>query len=270
MINIPKGKSGETALVVAQRVAKQAGGLILDKFYGVKEISVKGINDVVTDADKASETLMKSMLNAEFPEMGFLGEESGGAEIDDGFVWIVDPIDGTRNYARGIPFFSLVIGLAFKGEILMGITYDPLRDEMFYAERGGGSYLNAERVQVSNKEQLSTCLLGFDLSYTGVTGAQTLDVIGGAWGKVAAARLMGSSALGLAYIASGRYDIYIHPQLSPWDQVAGILLIEEAGGEITDRYGNEITLDSKGVLAANKIIHRKFSEKFKDMTLMKS
>lgn len=269
MIKIPRGKSGETALVIAQKIAKEAGSLILNKFYGAKEISVKGINDVVTDADKASEKLMRSLISAEYPEMGFLGEESGGAKINDGFVWIVDPIDGTRNYARGIPFFSLVIGLSFQGNVLLGVTYDPIREEMFYAQQGRGAYLNSERIQVSNKEKLSECLLGFDLSYTGVAGGQTLDVVSNAWGKIAAARLMGSSALGLAYVACGRYDIYIHPQLSPWDQIAGILLIQEAGGQITDRYGNTITLDSTGVLSANKTIHRKFYNESRDLQLMK-
>ena len=168
-----------------------------------------------------------------------------------------------------IPFFSLVIGLSFQGNILLGVTYDPIREEMFYAQEGKGSYLNSERIQVSNKEKLSECLLGFDLSYTGVAGGQTLDVVSNAWGKVAAARLMGSSALGLAYVASGRYDIYIHPQLSPWDQIAGILLIQEAGGQITDRYGKPITLDSAGVLSANKTIHRKFYNESRNLQLMK-
>ena len=152
-----------------------------------------------------------------------------------GYVWIVDPLDGTRNYASGIPFFSTVIGMALDGEVLVGVNYDPVRGDLFEAERGGGAFLNGQRVTVSARTELAESIIGTDLSYNNQGAANGLQVVREIWPGMQTARIMGSAALGLSYAAAGRTDLYFHHQLEPWDQVAGLLLVEEAGGVVTGR-----------------------------------
>ena len=142
--------------------------------------------------------------------MGFLGEESAGDRADQGYVWVVDPVDGTRNYAAGIPCVSLVIGLALDGEVQVGVTYDPLLKEMFHAERDKGAFLNDKPVHISDKTNLGEGILGMDMSYGKEMSMHGLDVFKAIWPDMWAVRLLGSSALGLAYAACGRYDLYFH------------------------------------------------------------
>ncbi len=244
---------------VAREISLRGGEIQVERFYEAKEISYKGPNDIVTDVDKKVEAMMSEALRREFPDMGFLGEESAGARPDDGYVWIVDPVDGTRNYAAGIPFFSLVVGLALDGEVLVGVNYDPMRNEMFHAERGKGAFLNDEPIHVSENAAVDGSILGVDLSYKADEGARdSLDIIKKLWGRIQTTRIMGSSALGISYAAAGRNDLYFHPGLSPWDQVAGLLLVEEAGGVITDRTGKRAGLYSDGIIASNARIHADF------------
>ena len=147
--------SGRTPMQVAEDVALKAGGILLERFHHVKEVSFKGRGNVVTDVDTEVESEILGVLRAEFPDVGLLGEESAKIRADSGLVWIVDPLDGTRNYASGIPFFSLVIGLALDGEVLLGINYDPWRGEMFSAESGKGASLNGEPIHVSEKSTIA-------------------------------------------------------------------------------------------------------------------
>lgn len=256
--NIPLGTSGRTALEVAKDAALQTGQLLADRFYGAKEISYKGPGDVVTDVDKAAEVMLRAILAREFPDMGFLGEESAGDRADQGYVWIVDPVDGTRNYAAGIPFVSLVIGLALDGEVLVGVTYDPLLKEMFHAQRGKGAYLNDTRLHVTDSTNLGESVIGMDLSYGHEGSLHALDIVKSFWPELWTLRIMGSSALGLSYVAAGRYHLYFHGHLSPWDQVAGMLLVEEAGGVVTDRQGKRATVYSDGIIASSKTLHSQF------------
>ena len=265
MANIPLSTSGKTALEVAREIATQAGQILADRFYGVKEVSYKGVGDIVTDVDKESEALMKSVLDKEYPDMGFLGEESLGDRADSGYVWIVDPVDGTRNYAAGIPVVSLVIGLALDGEVVVGVNYDPLLKEMFYAERGEGAFLNGKPLTVSEKTTFGECALAADISYGGVGTLYSLDVIKKLWPDLWSVRILGSSALGLSYAAAGRVDLYFHHRLSPWDQVAGMLLVEEAGGVVTDRSGRRANLYSDGIVASNAALNAEFLRKTEGM-----
>ena len=221
-------------------------------------MSYKGPGNIVTDVDTEVEDQVRAVLEAEYPEMGFLGEESKGATPAEGYVWIVDPLDGTRNYASGIPFFSLVVGLALDGEVLLGINYDPWRGEMFYAERGKGAFLNGEPLHVSERSTIAESVLGMDLSYNDDGAVNGLNVIQSLWPGMQTARIMGSSALGISYAAAGRTDLYFHHQLEPWDQVAGMLLVEEAGGIITDRTGKRAGLYSDGLVASNSTLHSEF------------
>ena len=261
MTEIPLSASGETAANVARSVSLRAGETLVERFHEPKQISYKGRGNIVTDVDKEVETEVLATLAREFPDMGLLGEESEGVMPDSGYVWIVDPLDGSRNYASGIPFFSVVVGLALDGEVLVGVNYDPMRREMFHAERGKGAYLDDDPIQVSRRASIEDGILGMDLSYNNEGALNGLDAIRSLWPGMQTARIMGSSALGISYAAAGRTDLYFHHQLEPWDQVAGLLLVEEAGGLITDRSGNRAGLYSDGLIASSATLHAEFLRK---------
>ena len=265
MTDISTGTSGKPAMDVAREAALKAGETLVERFHQVKRISFKGRGNIVTDVDTEVEAAVLAMLRREFPDMGLLGEESKGVQPDSGYVWIVDPLDGTRNYASGIPFFSVVVGLALDGEVLVGVNYDPMRQEMFHAEKGKGAFLNDAPIHVSEKSKLEDCILGMDLSYDNVGAVNGIDLVRALWPGMQTARIMGSSALGISYAAAGRSDLYFHHQLEPWDQVAGILLVEEAGGVITDRNGKRAGLYSDGIIASNATLHAEFKRKTEGM-----
>ena len=261
MQEIPASTSGRSAAEVARMAASRAGEILMDRFQTVKQVSFKGRGNIVTDVDLAVESEMRGILRREYPDMGFLGEESAGVRADLGYVWIVDPLDGTRNYASDIPFFSTVVGLALDGEVLVGVNYDPTRNDMFEAESGRGAFLNGEGIGVSEKTALEDGIVGMDLSYSDEGAVNGLDVVRSIWPGMQTARIMGSAALGISYAAAGRTDLYFHHQLAPWDQVAGMLLVEEAGGIITDRTGKRAGLYSDGLVASNAVLHVEFMRK---------
>jgi myo-inositol-1(or 4)-monophosphatase len=265
MTDIPAGRSGASAAEVARGVALRAGEVLMDRFSTVLSVSFKGRGNIVTDVDMAVEQEMRAMLGDEYPDVTFLGEETADARADGGLVWIVDPLDGTRNYASGIPYFSTVVGLALDGEVLVGVNYDPLRNDMFEAERGKGAFLNGERIAVSARTALEDGIIGMDLSYNNEGAVNGLDVIRSIWPGMQTARIMGSSAMGISYAAAGLTDLYFHHQLEPWDQVAGLLLVEEAGGIITDRAGSRAGLYSDGLIASNGTLHADFMHKTEGM-----
>ena len=265
MTDIPAGRSGAAAAEVARRVALKAGEILMDRFSTVLNVSFKGRGNIVTDVDMAVEQAMRAMLADEYPDVTFVGEETADARADAGLVWIVDPLDGTRNYASGIPHFSTVVGLALDGEVLVGINYDPVRNDMFEAERGKGAFLNGERIAVSERTALEDSIIGMDLSYNNEGAVNGLDVIRSIWPGMQTTRIMGSSAMGISYAAAGLTDLYFHHQLEPWDQVAGLLLVEEAGGVITDRAGNRAGLYSDGLIASNRTLHAEFMGKTEGM-----
>jgi len=257
---LPVGASGKPAIEVAKEAARLAGQILLDRFDQVKEVSFKGRGNIVTDVDVAVEREMLAYLGREFPDVRLMGEESAEGQADDGLVWIVDPLDGTRNYASGIPFYSVVAGLARDGEVLAGVNYDPSRDEMFEAVRGGGAFLNGDAIRVSEKTAIVDCVLGSDMSYNEIGGRNGLEVLQKIWPEMQTVRIMGSAALGISYAAAGRADLYFHHRLEPWDQVAGLLLVEEAGGVVTDRLGLPAGLYSDGLIASNSTLHREFMQ----------
>ena len=260
-MDVLTGTSGKSAMEVAKEVSSKAGELLARRFPETKEIMAKGVDDIVTDVDKEAEELILSTLHQEFPDMGLLGEESLGPDPTSGYVWIVDPIDGTFNYAWGIPFFSVVVGLAHDGEVIVGVNYDPLRKEMFHAERGRGAFLNDKPIHVSERTTIKGSLLGMDFSYNDDGTVNGLNVMTSIWPGFRAGRIMGSSALGISYAAAGRIDLYFHNGAEPWDQVAGMLLVEEAGGIITDRNGKRADLHSDGLVASNTTLHAEFMRK---------
>lgn len=248
---IPPSAGGLTAMDVAREAAQRAGSVVVDRMHGPMSINFKGRADVVTDVDMLAEEAALGYLREKYPDFGILSEESEPVLTGSSYTWVVDPLDGTRNYASGIPHLSVVVALAWKGEIVLGVTYDPIREETFSAERGKGADLNGVAISVSPRQEIPDCLLGFDMGYIGEPAVTALDMVKDLWPGVQGIRIMGSGALGLAYAACGRMDIYFHHRLYPWDIASGLLLVREAGGSVVDRQGKPATLDSQSVIASS-------------------
>lgn len=254
----PKSKSGKTALEVAIEAATLAGGILQERFRTSKEINFKGRKDIVTDVDLAAEKAILGLLTSEFPDFGVLAEESQPLETDSPFTWVVDPLDGTRNYAAGVPHFCTVVALSHGNKPVVGVTYDPMRDEMFTSAQGQGAYLNGERMEVSENQEVSQALLSCDLGYVDEKAGLAIDLIRSLWPDVISLRLMGSSALGVAYAAANRVDLYFHHSLSPWDIASGHVLVQEAGGVIVDKQGQPANLRTPSVIASNQTLVNDF------------
>jgi myo-inositol-1(or 4)-monophosphatase len=247
-----------TINVMAGAALKAARGLIRD-FGEVEQlqVSVKGPGDFVTTADLRAERVLRTELSKARPGYAVLMEE-GGAEAgsDPRHRWIVDPLDGTTNFLHGIPHFAISIALERDGEIVAGVIYEPLRDEMFWAEKGAGAFLNDRRLRVSGRRRLGEAVIG-----TGIPFAERgdhalyLGTLSAVMGATSGVRRMGAAALDLAYVAAGRLDGFWEFGLSPWDIAAGILLIRESGGYVTDLAGGHRMMETGDVLAANDHLH---------------
>ena len=247
----PVSRTGRSAMDVALQAARAAGSLLMDRWLTRKEVSYKGRADIVTDVDLAAEKAILGLLRDEYPDFGILAEESEAIRTSSAYTWVVDPLDGTRNYANGVPHFCTVLGLARGDEVVVGVTYDPLREELFTAEAGKGAYLNGTPISVTESQELSQALLSFDLGYVDEKAGLALDMVRGLWPGVQSMRLMGSAALGIAYAAAGRVDLYFHHSLSPWDMAAGLVLVREAGGTMVDRQGRPANLSTPSVIASS-------------------
>ncbi len=244
--------------VMANAALKAARGLIRD-FGEVEQlqVSIKGPGDFVSTADLKAERTLKAELMRARPGYGSLFEESGAEPgTDPRHRWIVDPLDGTLNFLHGIPHFAISIALERDGEIVAGLVYEPTRDEMYSAEKGLGAYVNDRRLRVSARRQLGDAVIGTGMPFAGRAG-QPADLA--ALASVAAAtsgvRRMGAAALDLAYVAAGRLDGFWEFGLAPWDIAAGLLLVREAGGYVSDLAGGRAMMTSGDVLAANDHLH---------------
>ena len=259
MNNLPLARSGRSALEVATQAAREAGEVLLAYFYSEKEIKHKGKSNLVTDADILSEKLIVEFLKREYPDCNILSEESNSTTPVTGYTWIVDPLDGTNNYVFGIPFFCTSVALVRDEDILLGVTYDPLRGELFQSEKGQGAYLNDLLLQVSKEGSLEAALVSFDLGYSYEQSRELLDMASSQlWGKAHCLRITGSAALALAYVACGRINLYLHRCLYPWDIASGLLLIREAGGKVTDWQGKPANAQNKEITASNHSLHQEF------------
>lgn len=258
MVDLPQGKSGKGAWEVAQSLAQEAGRIILSNFGKKTEIYVKGRGNVATDVDLWVERELVALLREEFPTHNIISEETGEVKGSSPYTWILDPLDGSRNYASQIPHFCTSLALTSGGASLLGVIYDPVRRELFAAMKGAGAFLNGEPISVSQKLNVQASVVGLDMGYSDQKAKQALRLVTRLWPGMQSLRIMGSAALGLAYVACGRYDIYFHYYLFPWDVASGILLVQEAGGTITDRLGQPVSLESQGVIAANQAIHQDF------------
>jgi len=216
------------------------------------DVENKAHNDFVTKVDREAENIVVRLLQRAYPDHAFFGEETGKQGPDSDYEWIIDPLDGTTNFLYGIPQFSVSVALKYKGRLSVGVVYDPLRDETFAAARGDGATLNGRRIRVSERSSMHNALLGTGIPFRPNQNLdlylQTLKVL---VPDTAGIRRPGSAALDLAYVASGRFDGFWELGLNEWDIAAGVLLVQEAGGLISDLHGNNTHMNTGNVLAAN-------------------
>lgn len=254
---------------VAINCAAKAGEWIKSKLGNYNSLNIKySSQDLVTEVDKGSEAMIRNLIHTHFPTHAFLGEEGveAGPQAsakalqdvkDEDYLWIVDPIDGTTNFVHGFPAFTVSIALAHKGEVIVGVVYDPSRDELFVAEKGKGAYVHGKKMEVSGELKLADSLVatGFpaDQGYALPINMTGLTAIAP---KVRNIRVAGSAALHLAYVAAGRLSGFWEIGLNAWDIAAGALLIREAGGQVTDTLGNPYELSVRNVLATNGKVHQ--------------
>ena len=255
---LPLSVHGKSAYTIARYAAAEAGK-ILKKYHGKPvEMHIKGKRNIVTEADLLSEKKILEIINSEFPSHGILSEEAGASREGAEYTWIIDPLDGTNNFYFGIPLFCVNIALALKGEVVLGITYDPLRNETFYSVKGKGAHLNGKRIKVADVRKLDEASAGVDLGYNVERSKDLLDIATALWPKLHCLRLTGSSALGLAYVACGRFSLYFHKYLYPWDLASGLLLVREAGGEVTRYDGKQAGINDTAIVASNPVLRVEF------------
>ena len=265
MNGIPYSKSGKSALDVAIATVKTAGVMVRARFYSLKQVSTKDDSSLVTDVDVQSEQIIRDALTVEFPNIGVLGEEMG-LTGSGGMRWIVDPIDGTRNFAAGVPHFAISIALVDGDKVLLGITYDPMRDELFHAVTNQGAFLNGEPIKTSLRTSISQAILGFDLGGIDDRSLYAIRMIEHLWPNMQSIKVLGSATLSLAYTAAGRLDVYFHHRLSSWDVAAGLVLVTEAGGQVVDRRTRRLAnLGSTGVVASSPDLLEEFLERTKGL-----
>jgi myo-inositol-1(or 4)-monophosphatase len=252
-------------LETSMEIAREAGALLANFFERRIGFELKGDYDLVTEADRASERLVIERLRSYFPSHSILAEEGGGHQNGSEYVWYVDPLDGTTNFAHGFPVFNVTLGLARAGEMIAGVIFDPTRQEMFSAERGGGAYLNNRRIHVSNVARLEDSLVA-----TGFPSRKRhLNINVHFYHQLAmvthGVRRAGSAALDLAYVACGRLEGFWEFGLNPWDMAAGMLLVSEAGGRCTDMCGEPCAVGAPRLLADNGRIHDQIVALFREV-----
>lgn len=254
---------------VAIDAALKAGKIVLKHSGKVKRIGFKSDVNLVTDVDRLAEELIVKTIRNKFPRHGILTEESKEKKSTSDFKWVIDPLDGTTNYAHSLPVYCISIALEKEGKIVLGVVYNPNLDELFVAEKGKGAYLykgrgasrSTHRISVSHERKLGKSLLATGFPYDIRTSSiNNLNHFANFYKKCQAVRRMGAAALDLAYLAMGRFDGFWELKLSPWDMAAGSLLITEAGGKVTDFSGKPFNIYLKEILATNGKIHRQMVE----------
>jgi len=236
---------------------KEAGKIILKNFNGVFKIDHKeGINNLVTEVDKLAETRIIEVIRKAFPAHSIISEEVGELIKPSDYQWIIDPIDGTVNFAHGIPICCVSIGLMYNGQLLMGAVFNPMMDELFVAEKGQGATLNGQPIKVSVKSNFKTAFLVTGFPYNWPDGAEhPIKVFERLVLEGLPVRRLGSAAIDLCWVACGRFDGFWEYNLQPWDVAAGYLIVQEAGGRVTDFAGKEYDVFDKETLATNGLIH---------------
>ena len=243
---------------VAIEAAREAGKFLKYSVGKVRTIETKQGEErnLVSEIDRGSEEKIISLIKRHYPSHGILAEESGGSDPDAEYLWIIDPLDGTTNFLHGLPVFSVTIGIARRGEIIAGVVYDPNQDILYSAEKGSGAYMNGRRMKVSTTGKLIDSLLmtGFPYDVAQNPG-QAVEHFVDFLMEAGGIRRFGSAAIDLCYVAAGRLDGFWEVNLNPWDMAAGILLVTEAGGKVSDFAGAPLSIYGKKVVASNGVIH---------------
>ena len=261
--DIPLSASGASAMDVAWRCARAAGELALEHFRGEHKIDVKGHRNIVTATDIEAELRVKAILAAEYPQHKILSEETASdTDASSGWTWVIDPIDGTKNYACGIPFWCTNVALCRDGEPVVGLTYDAVHGEGFHAVEGEGAFCNGTAIHASDKPDVFSSVISIDLGYDDAAGLSQLDLMRRIFPRLQGIRITGSAALGLAYAACGRVDLYTHMNVLPWDVAAGLLLVREAGGAASDRDGSPMRITSATFAAGGRRVHDDFFARY--------
>lgn len=250
------------AFDLAVEIAREAGALLRDRVHTPLDVAHKGTIDLVTDVDRASEAMIVARLRDEYPEHRIVGEEGTGkhAPRRGGYGWLIDPLDGTTNYAHGYPHFAVSIALECDGVPLLGVVYDPMRDELFAAERGRGATVNGAPLAVSTTDLLIHSLLSTGFPYD-LSQRRASDALWQAFnGQVQGVRRDGSAALDLCYVAAGRTDGFWERPLNAWDMAAGVVIVAEAGGKVTDLAGGPHDIHDHQVLATNGRVQQEMTE----------
>jgi len=246
-------------LELAKRCARKAGLIQMENLREGIEYELKGVSNLVTEVDLLCEKEIIRMLQDETPEHEILSEEKGGGALNSEYIWVIDPLDGTTNYAHGYLKFCVSIALVSRGKPILGVIYDPAMNELFFGIRGQGAFLNGKKIRVSKVNKIQDSLLVTGFSYDrGENLERDLRLYEKVHPFPQSIRRDGSAALDLCYVACGRFDGFWEFNLNSWDVSAGVLLVEEAGGVVTDLKGNPMPLDKKELWASNGRIHEEF------------
>lgn len=241
----------------AVNTARKAGRLLKENLGHAGKVEFKGTVDLVTEMDRKAEALIVDAIRDRFPDHGILTEESKARPSQSRFRWIIDPLDGTTNYAHGFPIFCVSIAFEDSNGVITGVVYNPMLDELFLAEKGAGAFLNGKPVRVSSTSSVERSLLATGFPYDlRVSRKNNLDHFSNFSLKAQAIRRAGAAALDLSYVACGRFDGFWEMKLSPWDVAAASLIVKEAGGVVTDFKGEAFSIYSPDCLASNGLIHR--------------
>ena len=247
---------------IFEKAARKAGKILRRDFGEIENLQIqsKGLGDFVTNSYLKIEEMLVKTLKYYYPSSSFITEERGEIEGEDETI-VIDPIDGTSNFIHGIPFVSIVIGKIVNKEITDGIIFNPILNDFFWASKGKGAWCNNKRLRVSKRQELLECLIGTGIPHSGKIYENYLQEVDSISKNSSGLRRMGSAAIDLAYVASGKLDGFWEKNLNLWDMVSGVLLIREAGGKVTEINGNQWTVNSTNILSSNSLIHKKLEEK---------
>lgn len=249
-----------------QEFSRAAGEILLAGYSNHNKIQHKGEINIVTEVDERSEAYLLEQITTRFPEHQIIAEESGQRNGDPGHTWYIDPLDGTTNFAHGLPIFSVSLAYARDGEMALGVVYDPVNDEMYAAEKGQGAQLNGQPIHTGSQDTLSRSLLGTGFPYDRFTNpVNNLDNFAAFARQVQGVRRLGSAALDICYVAGGRLDGFWELRLFPWDMAAGVLIAQEAGAVVTKFNGKtDLLTPPHSIIAANPKLHEKMLAVLKD------
>jgi myo-inositol-1(or 4)-monophosphatase len=257
-MELPRSRHGLSARDVAGLCADAACAAIREGYGKTALAGVKGRGNVVTETDFAAESVAMAVLRDHYPDHAILSEETAAATRSDGWMWVIDPLDGTKNFSRGIPHFAFNLALCLDSEPVLGLTEHPLLGDRFLAIDGGGTSLNGTPVRVGDAATVLDSVFALDMGYDAERATRQLQIAAHLWPGMQSLRVSGSAALGFAYLAGGRWDIFVHSDLQPWDVAAGLILVHEAGGVVTNRDGTPATIESRAVVAATPGVHADF------------